>query len=99
MPDTTDAQFCQHADEHIRMSKRQLAQFPARGEVSASMLHGTARFNARVSATGFDTQLQMAAARADRIEYSVAQYRQMPDPSIDNYRRNFDRHMATAQNR
>ena len=48
-----------------------------RGEVSASLMYATARFNAWVTACGFHGAEEMQATRQQTIDYFVEQYRAM----------------------
>lgn len=91
MPDV-DPEFYDRADAHINLSNGQ-AEKIGRGKVSASMMYATARFNAWVSATGFDDQGSMKAKRVESIEYLVEQYRKMLEENYDDYVENFDRFM------
>jgi Protein of unknown function (DUF3144) len=95
MPKDVDSGFYSRADEHIHLSNDQLKQEPGRGKVSASMLYGTSRFNSWVSATGFNSSEQMAAAREETIEYFVGQYRLMLEENLDDYINNFSKYMAS----
>jgi hypothetical protein len=88
-----DDAFYERADAHIHLSNDQLNQV-TRGKVSASMLYGTARFNAWVSACGFASGQGMAEARNGTIDYFVAEYRKMLEDNLDDYIANFDKYMA-----
>jgi hypothetical protein len=93
MPKDVDGGFYDRADAHIHLSNDQLARVDSRGKVSASMLYGTARFNAWVSACGFESGEQMAAARTETIEYFCRQFRLMLEDNVDDYVTNFVRYM------
>ncbi len=97
MPTDADENFYARADQHIHLSNDQLADEPARGKVSASMLYAASRFNAWVSACGFQSGEQMAQAREETLAYFVEQYRLMLEENLDDYIANFDRYMAHAQ--
>jgi hypothetical protein len=92
MADELDEAFYQRADAHIHLSNDQLDSADA-GKVSASMMFATARFNAFISAGGFQSGEAMAAKRAETIEYFVGGYRQMLEAHLDEYIRNFDSFM------
>jgi len=94
MPKDADDDFYSRADEHIHLANDQLGPEPSRGKVSASMLYATSRFNSWVSASGFESSEQMAAAREETIEYFVAQYRLMLEENLDDYITNFSTYMA-----
>lgn len=83
-----DQQFHQRADAVIALANEQLAQ-AAPGQVSASCMYATARFNAWVSARGAGSGAGLAAAKADTIDYFVQQYRAMLEENLDWYIANF----------
>lgn len=92
MADQLDDNFYNRADAHILLSNEQLADISA-GKVSASMMYATARFNAWISASGFTSGSDMAAKRAETIEYFVTGYRQMLEANLDEYIGSFDAYM------
>lgn len=94
MPKNADAGFYDRADAHIHLSNEQLSQVDSPGKVSASMLYGTARFNAWRSACGFSSSEQMAAAREDTLKYFCEQYRLMLEENLDDYIENFGKYMT-----
>lgn len=93
MPKNADEGFYDRADAHIHLSNDQLAEVDSRGKVSASMLYGTARFNAWLSACGFDSGEQMAAARDETLGYFLEQYRLMLEENLDDYIEHFAKYM------
>ncbi len=96
MTQEVDSEFYDRADAHIHLSNDQLAGVDGWGKVSASMMFGTARFNAWVSASGFSSGDQMAAAREETLTYFCEQYRLMLEENLDDYIRNFTRYMETG---
>ncbi len=97
MPTEVDKGFFERADEHIHLSNGQISGDVGRGKVSASMMYATARFNAWVSACGFDDGQQLTEHKAETIEYFVEQYRQMLSENIDEYANNFVNSMKAGQ--
>jgi hypothetical protein len=89
----TDDGFYDRADAHIQLSNGQLAGLDDKGKVSASMLYGSARFNAWVSACGCTSAEQMAAARDEMLAYFCDQYRLMLEDNLDDYIANFAHYM------
>ena len=61
------------------------------------MMYSVVRFNAWVSASGFDSGEEMAAAREEIIEYFSTQYRMMLEENLDNYIANFDKFMGMSK--
>lgn len=95
MPRETDDKFYDRADAHIRLSNDQTKD-TERGKVSASMMYGTARFNAWISACGFDSGKEMVEGRKATIEYFVDQYRRMFEENFDDYAEHFAKYMKNA---
>lgn len=85
-----DSKFFERADEHINLSNEQLANV-TRGEVSASMMYSVARFNAWVSACGFNSSEEMKLGKEETVKYFVAEYEKMLRENLDNYIENFDK--------
>ncbi len=98
MAEEVDDKFYDRADAHIHLSNEQLADI-GRGKVSASMMYSLARFNAWVSAVGFTKSDEMAAAKAETIEYFVNEYRKMLDENLSDYITNFDSYMAISNDK
>lgn len=92
MSSDTDDKFYDRADEFIHLANKQCHDIK-RGRVSASFLYAAARFNAWVSATGFDNGSDMSDKRSEMIDYFVEQYREMLKENLDDYIRNFGKYM------
>ncbi|MDH5535343.1 MAG: DUF3144 domain-containing protein [Betaproteobacteria bacterium] len=92
----TDPKFFDRADAHIHLSNEQMDDI-SRGKVSASMMYATARFNAWVSACGFESSNDMAKAKAETIEYFAAEYRKMLEENLNDYVKSFDDYMKTKK--
>ena len=91
-----DANFFKRADAHIDLSNNQIEDV-ARDKVSASMMYGLARFNAWISACEFESGWQLAAARDQKIDFFMTQFRQMLEENFDDYADNFDRYMKRRE--
>ncbi|CAH0317442.1 hypothetical protein ABH908_002579 [Pseudomonas frederiksbergensis] len=94
MPDATDEAFYDRADAHINLSNKQLREFRDLGKVSASMMFGTTRFNAWVSARNFKSGEEMAQAREAMLKYFCEQYRMMLEDNLDDHINNFSKYMT-----
>lgn len=90
MSETIDESFYDRADEHINLSNEQLKQVGDFGKVNASMMFGTTRFNAWVSARSFTSGEEMAEAREAMLKYFCDQYRLMLEDNLDDHIRNFE---------
>lgn len=96
MVNDVDDKFYNRADAHINLSNEQLKD-AGLIKVSDSMMYSVVRFNAWVSASGFDSASEMKASREEIMEYFTAQYRMMLEENLDNYITNFDQFMAIAK--
>ena len=86
-----DAKFYDRADAHIHLSNDQLKN-ASLGKVSASMMYSVARFNAYVSACGWNNGEEMKAAKEETITYFVNEYRKMLEENLDDYSTHFDQY-------
>ena len=84
--------FFDRADEIINVANAHLSN-ETRGKVSASTLYAAARFNAWISATGFENGQDMSEAKSETISYFVEQYRKMLTENLDDYIAEFDNYM------
>lgn len=91
-----DKDFYNRADAVIHLANDQLAS-TSRGRVSASCMYATARFNAWVSACGFASAEDMAAAKEETIEYFTKQYRSMLKENLDDYIEKFGEYMRPQE--
>ena len=66
MPPDEDPEFQARADAHIDLSNSQMEK-ASRGKVSASMMYSVARFNAWVSACGYDSGEEMREKKSETI--------------------------------
>ncbi len=94
MAENVDDSFYARADAHINLSNEQLRDIGI-GKVSASMMYSVARFNAWVSACGFESANDMSAARNETIDYFVKQYSEMLKDNLDDYVANFEKYMGS----
>lgn len=92
MPTAMDDDFYNRADALIHLANEQ-CQSIGRGKVSASSMYAIARFNAWISACGFENAADMQAARQETIDYFVQQYTAMLEENLDDYIENFQKYM------
>lgn len=97
MTTEVDDEFYDRADTHIRLANKHVDEI-GRGKVSASFMYALARFNAWVSACGFDSADEMHAAREKTIDYFVGEYRKMLEENLDDYAENFEKYMRPDRN-
>ena len=91
-----DEGFYDRADSLINVANEHCSSV-GRGKVSASFMYATARFNAWVSACGFESADEMNQRKAEAIEYFVAQYKTMLEENLDDYIAHFDRYMRAPK--
>ena len=97
MSEITDESFYDRADAHINLSNEHLKVVENFGQVSASMMFGTTRFNAWVSARGFKSGEEMAQAREAMLNYFCEQYRMMLEDNLDDHINNFSQYMGAPE--
>lgn len=89
-------EFRARADAVIDVLNRQ-ANKVSTGQVSASAMYATARFNAfQVTAGSADAE-ELAAQREHAVEYFTSQYRKMFEDHIDECLKHFDRYTRQEQ--
>jgi hypothetical protein len=93
-----DDHFFDRADEHIRLSNKQL-EGVSMGKVSASMMYSVARYNAWVSASGFGNKAEMNKAKEETIKYFVTEYEKMLRENLEDYIENFNDYMKSNNNK
>lgn len=69
-----------------------------RGQVSASMLFATARFNTWVAANNFENAEQMQNAKPEVIAYLLQQFQMMLEDNFDEYCEQFDNYLRFRKN-
>ena len=93
-----DKGFYERADAHIHLSNDQITNEINRGQVSSSTMYAVARFNAWVSASGFQNREDMFKTKEEILEYFVTEYRKMLEENVDDYIANFDSYMKKPVN-
>ena len=88
-----DNEFYQRADEHIKLSNNQIKKNIPLGEIGASMMYSTARFNAWMNAYSCDNVVEMKIKRQETIDYFMEEYRKMLNENLEEYIENFDDYM------
>ena len=96
MPKDADKAFYDRANAHINLSNEQLEQ-DVHGKVSASMMYSTARFCTSLTASGYNTSVEMATHRKENVDYFVREFRLALEENMDEYIKNFDQYMNLAR--
>ena len=92
-----DEEFYDRADEHINLSNNQITESIGKGKVSASFMYSAARFNAWVSASGWNNKEEMKVSKEETVEYFVTEYRKMLEENLDDYIENFNKYMGIPE--
>ncbi len=94
-----DEKFFERADAHIALANGHVNQNTHPGYVSNSFMYAAARFNAWLSALGFESAEQMLAKKEELIAYFVDQYKAMLEEHIHDYVQHFDTYNPKPLNR
>lgn len=85
-----DNGFLKRADAHIALANEQLSNDITQGDVSASFMYGTARFNAWVAACSFESADEMAKEKEEIIKYFTKKYTEALEEHVNNHIEYFD---------
>lgn len=87
-------EFIKQANEFCRVEKSSsIKPAEARGQVSAAMLFGTARFNTWVAANNFKDGDEMRDAKEQVISYIMQQFHMMLEDNYDEYCEQFSNYL------
>jgi hypothetical protein len=87
-PQQPDAHFFERSNAYIKLANEQ-SEAAQRGEVTASMMFASARYNVFVAAVSFPTQADLESKKQEIVEYYATQYRAMLEEHIGDYISNF----------
>ncbi len=96
-PNGLDENFFERADEHINLANNHINTQIEPRLVSASLMFASARFNAWISASGFENGEELKARKKELLEYFVSQYSSMLEENLDNYADNYDLYMGISK--
>ena len=92
-------EFIKQANEFCRVEKgSQVKPAEMRGQVSAAMLFGTARFNTWVAANGFKDGNEMRDAKDQVMSYVMQQFQMMLEDNYDEYCEQFENYLRFRKN-
>ena len=92
-------EFIKQANEFCRVEKgSQVKPAEMRGQVSAAMLFGTARFNTWVAANGFKDGNEMRDAKDQVMSYVMQQFQMMLEDNYDEYCEQFENYLRVRHN-
>lgn len=90
-----DPTFYDRADGHIHLANERCSEI-GRGKVSASLMYGSARFQAWNAACWAEDVDDMKAKRQETVKYFVEQYQAMLEENLDDYINNFQKYMRST---
>lgn len=90
-----DPTFYDRADGHIHLANEHCSEL-GRGKVSASLMYGSARFQAWNAACWAEDVDDMKAKRQETVRYFVEQYQAMLEENLDDYINNFQKYMRST---
>jgi len=91
-----DKQFWQRADQFINLANEQ-SQEVSPGEVSASMLFATARYNAFIAAATAQNIDELKKSKEEAIRYFSNQYYEMFAENIEDWIKNYDQYIKKGE--
>ena len=94
----TDEYFYKRADEHIDLANKQITKDVDPQKVAFSFMFSVARFDAWVSAFGWNSGAEMKARKEETIENLLKQYKIMLEKNYDDYVINYDSYMNSDNN-
>ncbi len=91
--------FIKQANEFCRPAKGEAPKpEELRGQVSAAMLFGTARFNTWVAANNFKDGEEMRAAKDQVMSYILQQFQMMLEDNYEEYCEQFENYLRFRKN-
>ncbi|MDQ7084962.1 MAG: DUF3144 domain-containing protein [Sulfurovum sp.] len=89
-----DEKFYERADAHIALANGSMNEKLHPGLVANSLMFGASRFNAWVTASGYQKSEDLANEKDDIVEFFAKQYKLMLAENIDSYVENFDEYIG-----
>lgn len=92
-------EFIKQANEFCRVEKGStIKPTETRGQVSAAMLFGTARFNTWVASNNFKDGNEMRDAKEQVMSYIMQQFHMMLEDNYDEYCEQFENYLRFRRN-
>ena len=93
----TDEAFFERADAHINLANSYINKGADSQEISTSLMFGSARFNAWISACQWHDGKELLEAKKAVLDYFITEYRNMLEHNLDDYISNFDEYMGNKE--
>ncbi|CAA6825830.1 MAG: Unknown protein [uncultured Sulfurovum sp.] len=93
-----DEKFYERADSFINLANEAITKEEASaGQVANSLMFATSRFNAWVTAAGYQKADDLAKEKEAIIEFFTEQYKLMLSENIDSYVTNFNEYLGYSK--
>ena len=93
-----DENFYKRADEFINLANAAVSKEEANaGQIANSMMFAASRFNAWVTAAGYQKGSDLAKEKEAIIEFFTEQYKLMLSENIDSYVTNFSEYLGYSK--
>jgi len=89
-----DETFYERVDAHIALANESINDKLHPGLVANSLMYSASRFNAWVTASGYQKASDLAKEKEDILDFFAKQYRAMLAENIDAYVENFDKYIG-----
>ncbi len=91
-----DANFYKRADAHIQLANSHINNKTPPADATNSLMFASSRFNAWITAVGFQNAQEMQAEKEEIVNFFVTQYKLMFEENFDNYVENFEQFITEA---
>jgi len=93
-----DEKFYERADAHINLANEAITREEANaGQIANSLMFAASRFNAWVTAAGYQKGDDLAKEKEAILEFFTEQYRLMLSENIDSYVTNFNEYLGYSK--
>lgn len=89
-----DETFYERADAHIALANESINEKLHPGLVANSLMYSASRFNAWVTASGYQKADDLAKEKEEILDFFTKQYRAMLAENIDSYVENFSTYIG-----
>jgi len=90
-----DETFYERVDAHIALANNSINDKLHPGLVANSLMFSASRFNAWVTASGYQKASDLANEKEEILDFFTKQYRAMLSENIDSYVENFSTYIGT----
>jgi len=92
-----DGNFYKRADAHIQLANSHINEQTPPADATNSLMFASSRFNAWITAMGFQDAQTMKSEKEEVIAFFTTQYKLMLEENFDNYVENFEQFITEAK--